>query len=67
MNAGATKSAVRLLAASGLFGLWGLIVVLQVPHSGELVQGIVTALTGLGVFHAVDSWRAESPTGKIGE
>lgn len=57
------KGMIRLLAGAGLFGLWGLLVVMQVPHTAELVQGINSALVGLGVFHAIDSRGVEkSPT-----
>lgn len=55
------KGQTRLLGAAGLFGLWGLLVVLQVPHTGELVQSINSALMGLGIYHALDSRGSKSP------
>ncbi len=59
---------LRLVAGAGLFALWGALVIFQIPHSSELVQGIVTALSGIGAFHIADSRgsKSQTPTNSTG-
>ncbi|CAB3783379.1 hypothetical protein LMG28688_01635 [Paraburkholderia caffeinitolerans] len=53
---------IKLLAATGLFVLWGALVFTHQADPKELVMGIAAALTGLGVFHAATN--GASPDGE---
>ncbi|MGC8703640.1 MAG: hypothetical protein ACP5RV_12035 [Thiomonas sp.] len=51
---------IRLIAAAGLFALWGALVFLGKADAAGLVLGIQAALLGLGVFHTAQAVPSKS-------